>query len=93
MIEEISQNGFTVKCMDGAEGMLALPDKSIKLVYGSPPYPNAERDYGVWRAAEYIDKISPFIDAAKLKLRDDGFIVIGERIEREGMPSISALCE
>ena len=47
MIEEISQNGFTVKCMDGAEGMLALPDKSIKLVYGSPPYPNAERDYGV----------------------------------------------
>ena len=26
MIEEISQNGFTVKCMDGAEGMLALPD-------------------------------------------------------------------
>lgn len=53
MIEEISQNGFTVKCMDGAEGMLALPDKSIKLVYGSPPYPNAERDYGVWRAAEY----------------------------------------
>lgn len=56
MIEEISQKGFTVKCMDGAEGMLALPDKSIKLVYGSPPYPNAERDYGVWRATEYIDK-------------------------------------
>ena len=83
MIEEISQNGFTVKCMDGAEGMLALPDKSIKLVYGSPPYPNAERDYGVWRAAEYIDKISPFIDAAKLKLRDDGFIVINVKANRE----------
>lgn len=83
MIEEISQNGFTVKCMDGAEGMLALPDKSIKLVYGSPPYPNAERGYGVWRAAEYIDKISPFIDAAKLKLRDDGFIVINVKANRE----------
>ena len=83
MIEEISQNGFTVKCMDGAEGMLALPDKSIKLVYGSPPYPNAEIDYGVWRAAEYIDKISPFIDAAKLKLRDDGFIVINVKANRE----------
>lgn len=69
--------------MDGAEGMLALPDKSIKLVYGSPPYPNAERDYGVWRAAEYIDKISPFIDAAKLKLRDDGFIVINVKANRE----------
>ena len=83
MIEEISQKGFTVKCMDGAEGMLALPDKSIKLVYGSPPYPNAERDYGVWRATEYIDKISPFIDAAKLKLRDDGFIVINVKANRE----------
>jgi len=30
-------------------GMLQLPDKSIKLIYGSPPYPNAgEKCYGVW---------------------------------------------
>ncbi len=83
MIEEIDQNGFVLKCIDGAAGMLALPDKSIKLVYGSPPYPNAERDYGVWKATEYVDKISPFIDASKLKLRDDGFIVINVKANRE----------
>jgi len=48
------------------------PDNSIKLIYGSPPYPNAERNYGIWRSGEYIEKMTPFIDAAKLKLRDDG---------------------
>ena len=36
--------------------MLLLPDKSIKLIYGSPPYPNAEREYGVWRSSEYKQK-------------------------------------
>lgn len=60
MIEQINASGFAVACMDGAEGMLALPDKSIKLVYGSPPYPNAERDYGIWKSSEYIDKMRPF---------------------------------
>lgn len=83
MIEAIGKNGFVVKQTDGAKGMLELPDKSIKLVYGSPPYPNAERDYGIWEASEYIDKISPFIDAAKLKLRDDGFLVINVKANRE----------
>ena len=83
MIERIARDGYAAVCMDGAEGMLMLPDKSIKLVYGSPPYPNAERDYGVWRAAEYIDKIAPFIDAAKIKLQDDGFLVINVKANRE----------
>lgn len=83
MIEEIAKQGFAVKCIDGSKGMLLLQDKSIKLVYGSPPYPNAERDYGVWAASEYIDKIAPFIDAAKLKLRDDGFLVINVKANRE----------
>ena len=83
MIDQIATRGFAVKCIDGAKGMLLLPDKSIKLVYGSPPYPNADRDYGVWTAGEYIDKISPFIDAAKLKLRDDGFLVINVKANRE----------
>ena len=66
MIDEIIKEGFSVSCMDGARGMLSLPDKSIKLIYGSPPYPNAERDYGVWKSEEYIEKMRPFIDAAKL---------------------------
>lgn len=90
MIDQIAKLGFAVKCIDGAKGMLLLPDKSIKLVYGSPPYPNADRDYGVWTASEYIDKISPFIDAAKLKLRDDGFLVINVKANREKATSIYA---
>ena len=76
MLEKLKNDRHIVKCMDGAAGILTLPDSSIKLVYGSPPYPNAERNYGVWKSDEYIQKIYPFIDAAKLKLRDDGFIVI-----------------
>jgi len=63
--------------------MLLLPDCSIKLIYGSPPYPNAERDYGVWKSSEYIEKISPFLDASILKLRDDGFLVINVKANRE----------
>lgn len=74
---------YSVYCMDGAEGLKSLPDKSIKLIYGSPPYPNAERDYGVWRSDEYIEKMAPFIDAAKDKLTDDGFIVINVKANRE----------
>lgn len=83
MINEIEENGFVVRHMNGANGMLLLPDHSIKLVYGSPPYPNAERDYGVWKSSEYIEKIAPFIDAAVLKLREDGFLVINVKANRE----------
>ena len=74
---------YIVECVDGAKGILSLPDKSIKLVYGSPPYPNADRNYGNWSSAEYMDKISPFIDAACAKLRDDGFLVINVKANRE----------
>lgn len=83
MIEQLVNSEFAVNCCDGAAGLLQLPDKSIKLVYGSPPYPNAERDYGVWKSSEYIEKISPFIDAAVKKLRDDGFLVINVKATRE----------
>ena len=47
-----------------------------------PPYPNAERDYGVWKTSEYIEKMTPFLDAAVQKLRDDGFIVINVKANR-----------
>jgi len=53
------------------------------LIYGSPPYTNAVRNYGIWKSEEYIEKMTPFIDAAKLKLRDDGFIVINVKACRE----------
>lgn len=83
MIKQIYTDGFAVACCDGAQGMLSLPDKSIKLVYGSPPYPNADRDYGNWKSSEYIEKISPFIDAAIPKLTSDGFIIINVKANRE----------
>jgi len=83
MIEQLRNSRFVVNCCDGAEGILRLPDKSIKLVYGSPPYPNAERDYGVWKSGEYIERLAPFVDATIQKLRDNGFIVINIKANRE----------
>lgn len=83
MLDQLKEAGFATVCSDGAEGLLRLPDKSIKLIYGSPPYPNADRDYGVWKAEDYIEKMTPFIDAAVLKLRDDGFLVINVKANRE----------
>lgn len=74
---------YSLKCMDGAVGLKSLPQGSIKLVYGSPPYPNADRNYGVWKSEEYIDKISPFIDGAVHALSDDGFLVINVKANRE----------
>lgn len=83
MLELLTNSNYALSCCDGAQGMQFLPNRSIKLVYGSPPYPNAERDYGVWKASEYIEKISPFLDASILKLREDGFLVINVKANRE----------
>lgn len=82
-ISDLNKHRHCVKCMDGAQGMLQLPEGSIKLVYGSPPYPNADRDYGVWTSGEYIDKMSPFIDASLHALSWDGFMVINVKANRE----------
>lgn len=80
---ELTGKSYILKCQDGAAGMMNLPRGCAKLVYGSPPYPNAERDYGVWRTAEYIEKIAPFIDGALNVLSDDGFLVINVKANRE----------
>lgn len=80
---DVNRYRFQTLCCDGANGMLQLPDQSIKLLYGSPPYPNATRDYGVWNSQEYIAKMTPFLDAAMQKLRDDGFIVVNVKANRE----------
>ena len=74
---------FQLICCDGASGMQKLNPHSVKLVYGSPPYPNAIRDYGIWPASEYIDRIAPFIDGAIQCLRSDGFLVINVKANRE----------
>ena len=79
----LTNSQYHIACIDGAAGLMSLPEKSVKLVYGSPPYPNAERNYGVWKTGEYIDKMAPFIDGAKHALRDDGFLVINVKANRE----------
>lgn len=79
----IGNMSYFTECIDGAVGMKSLPEGIAKLVYGSPPYPNAIRDYGCWKTEEYIDKISPFIDGALHVLADDGFLVINIKANRE----------
>ena len=74
---------FELYCMDGVKGLDTLKNHSVKLIYGSPPYPDAERDYGAWYSYEYLDKMEPFIEAAKNKLSLDGFIVINVKANRK----------
>lgn len=74
---------FNIQCIDGALGLQRLEDKSVKLIYGSPPYPNVSRNYGKWKSSEYIERMAPFIDAAVKKLTDDGFLVINVKANRE----------
>ena len=82
MISLSKDRPYDLICCDGAEGLIHLPQGCAKLIYGSPPYPNAERNYGVWRENEYIEKISPFIDGAIHALADDGFLVINVKANR-----------
>ena len=83
MDDLLNTSRYNIFCQDGASGLMSLPEKSVKLVYGSPPYPNAERNYGVWTTDEYINKIAPFIEGAKHALKDDGFLVINVKANRE----------
>ena len=82
-MDELDERNYILKCQDGAQGMLSLPAGCAKLVYGSPPYPNAERNYGVWTTSEYIEKITPFIDGALHVLSGNGFLVINVKANRE----------
>lgn len=59
---------YSIQCIDGALGLNSLDDHSVKLIYGSPPYPNVSRNYGKWKSSEYIELMAPFIDAAIQKL-------------------------
>lgn len=74
---------YQVFSKDGAKGMMQMPAQTAKLVYGSPPYPNAVRNYGVWKDADYIDLITPFIDGAVHVLKEDGFLVINVKANRQ----------
>ena len=82
-MERIDNLPFSVSCCNGVEGIKKLTDKSVKLLYGSPPYPNADRNYGKWSSGKYLSFFEPFIEAALPKMRDDGFIVINIKANRE----------
>ncbi len=79
----LNNRPFFIKNIDGVKGILLLPEKSVKLLYGSPPYPNAERNYGNWTSKEYLGKIEPFISTSLNKIKDDGFIVLNIKANRE----------
>ena len=73
---------YRLFCCDGAAGLKEIKKGTVKLIYGSPPYPNAERNYGVWKEKDYIELISPFIDGAQHALSDDGFLIINVKANR-----------
>ena len=72
----------TIYLGDCANVIKKIEDNSIKLIYGSPPYPNAKRDYGIWKDDEYIKYISKFLKPSIKKLKDDGFIVLNIKANR-----------
>lgn len=73
---------FELMCCDGAEGLKKIEPGSVKLIYGSPPYPNAKRNYGEWKEDEYLEKINPFIINSINALSNDGFLVINVKANR-----------
>lgn len=80
--DELESNNFTIIVGDAVKKVKLLKDKSVKLMYGSPPYPNAKRNYATWSDSKYIETITPFIDNVLPKLTDDGFIVINVKANR-----------
>ena len=79
---DIESKGYSILQGDSINKIKKLKDSSIKLLYGSPPYPNAKRNYKTWKIDNYIDEIAPFIKNAIPKLTDDGFIVINVKANR-----------
>lgn len=87
MAINFEKDKYLTKCIDGTDGLKEIPDNCIKLIYGSPPYPNAVRNYGIWKNEEYIEKISPLIEIATYKLLNDGFIVLNIKANRNRQQS------
>lgn len=79
---ELEKKYFYVILGDAIEKTNLIKDKTLKLIYGSPPYPNAKRNYRTWKIENYVEEISPFIKNAIPKLKDDGFIVINIKANR-----------
>lgn len=77
------QKDYKLILGDAEEEVKLLKDKSIKLMYGSPPYPNAKRDYAYWGEENYLKIITPTLINLYPKLTDDGFIVINIKSNRK----------
>lgn len=75
-------NDYQMIAKDGIEGLKGI-DESIKLIYGSPPYPNASREYGHWDTDSWMEFMMPFCEVGASKLADDGFMVINVKACRE----------
>lgn len=80
--KEIKEQNFSIIIGNAIDKIKLLEDKTIKLMYGSPPYPNAKRNYRTWKNDNYIKEIDPFIRNILPKLTDDGFIVINVKANR-----------
>jgi len=78
----LDKNNFSIITGDAIKKIKSLKDNSIKLMYGSPPYPNAKRNYRTWKNDDYIKEIDPFIRNVIPKLTSDGFIVINAKANR-----------
>lgn len=76
-------DNFDIRQGDSLDLIQTLPDKSIKLFYGSPPYPNAKRSYKTWKSEDYLNIFSEYITKIKPKMRDDGFVVINVKANRD----------
>lgn len=59
-----------------------IKNNSIKLIYGSPPYPNAKRDYGIWEENEWFNMMTKFLNSVYPKLNENGFIIINVKSNR-----------
>jgi DNA modification methylase len=70
-------------CCDSAEGLDKLNDGSVKLLYGSPPYPLASRDYGEWDESSWLRMMKRHLTAVVPKMHSDGFIVLNVKANRE----------
>ena len=59
---------YRLLCCDGAAGLKEIEKGTVKLIYGSPPYPNAE---SIAFGKKLYRLISPFIDGALHALSDE----------------------
>ena len=81
--QNLDDKNFSIITGDAIKKIKLLKDNSVKLMYGSPPYPNAKRNYRTWKNDDYIKEIDPFIRNVIPKLTDDGFIVINAKANRK----------